>query len=247
VNLYAFGQNDALNGFDPLGDTFWTSPAAMRATFGWAGGGSGKGVYGSAVGAGYGLFYNSDQLANQLLDHYMEGSGNAFWLSEDQMRAVRVEKISILNRHRNVPPNKSFAEYLKELTAKGCDCVEVKGLRVEGGALANGTLAGFTIIYYGQLCLPIKGNKSYWEFTGKMQFYDYWNFESHAGRDSQRSARGEADVKTAQKWIIGRPFSVYSVAVDATESYGSGETISSVMGGASDASDFNRRNAGDLR
>jgi hypothetical protein len=119
----------------------------------------------------------------------------------------------------------------------------VKNLRVEAGALTNGTLGGFTVIYNGQLCSK---SKSMWIFKGYVSFYDYWNFEPHLG-DTQRSARGESDVAMAAKYIKGMPFEVVSEYLNAEQySFGS-ETNWAGFSSWDDAADHNQHKSGDLR
>lgn len=236
VNLYGMVGNDAVNQIDPKG-LYGTGVPGLSAPDISSNGQDDLAITKSLV---YRLGYNSGDLANRLLYHYMTAKGADYTLSVSEMRRVFV-RASIKGASRRSGA-KTLQQYIDDAKkGSGC-CTEVKDLRVEGGALANGTLGGFTIIYDGKLCMENGG----WVFTGSMSFFDYWNFEPHHG-PTQRSARGESDVEYAREHIRGTSFSVYSVKVQAEQNSYQDETQWSGSYWWANYSDDNRHNRGDLR
>lgn len=79
---------------------------------------------------------------------------------------------------------------------------------VISGALTNGTLGQFTVKLKGGLVVQADGS---WQASGKMAFYDEWDFDPKDWETGGRSFQGEAKTRVAHYTLPGEGFAITSV------------------------------------
>jgi hypothetical protein len=153
------------------------------------------------------LSFFDHYLPRKLLKNYMDDSGKKITLSEQEM--IDCNPIVDIRRSRH------FRQDLANLrkAGGGSKDISVKGY---GGALTNGTLGNFTINFTGTLTVMPDGH---WNFSGIMNFYDYWNFDPKPfGSQSGRPIFAEIRVRVAAFGLPGKPFPINSVDVSVSQS-----------------------------
>ena len=144
-------------------------------------------------------------LAINLLNRYMDATGQIYVLSEEEMKETRpfVDLRSDLGRQATA------------LTGEGC-CQKAT-VFVLSKAYEGKTLARFFVTANGDLC---RTSKTGWKFTGKMGFVDTFDFDARPfgeGGADARSTSGEIMVRLGSVGLAGAPFLVRSVDVNVTQ------------------------------
>jgi len=187
------GYGDGMNryqyaGGGPIG---WVDPYGLRAAT-W-------------VERQWWLSWFSHPLPRKLLNNYMDDTGKAITLTEDEMAAT--DSIVTLRR------SQLFMEKVAELKAKGGGKAHVS---LTGGAqaLLNGTLANFNIFYIGNVCVKPDGS---WQFVGTMRWHDVYDFDPKPFGSASRSIPGEVKVRVADAFLPGMGFAVDSPVVSVSQ------------------------------
>jgi hypothetical protein len=157
-------------------------------------------------------------LPRKFLNNYMDDTGAAITMTQQEM--IDCNPIVDLNR------SPAFISEVTALKAKkgGSKAITVSGW---GGALTNGTLGNFTINYNGTVNVTPSGD---WTFTGKMNFYDYWDFDPKPfNSGSGRPVGAEVKVRVANTLLPGQPFDIKSVDVPVAQK--SGDSAATWAGG----------------
>ena len=141
-----------------------------------------------------------DPLADKLIDHYVYKNGSSLKLSETEMIAT--------NAHINFNRNPQLQAAINELAKSGGGTTNIS-LRQLAGALTNGTLGNFTVIFEGTLTVTADENGfAFWELDGNMSFYDFWDFD----KATHRSDSIEFKVWVGS-FLKGTPFDVTSEVI----------------------------------
>lgn len=165
------------------------------------------------------LAFFDHYLPRKFLNNYMDDTGNAITLTEQEMKDV--------NPRVDLRQSEDFRTELAALqkqsaawgSATGTPIPAPKYITVSGPgqAMTNGTLGNFTIRYEGLLQASADGT---WSFVGTMTFYDFWDFDPKPFGSSGRSTAGELKTRVAATGLPGSPFHIYSERAVLSQSGG---------------------------
>jgi hypothetical protein len=82
------------------------------------------------------------------------------------------------------------------------------------GAMTNGTLGQFTVRMAGSLTA---GSDGTWKASGKMSFYDEWDFDPKDFSKGGRSFQGEVKTRVGYVLLPGKGFKIDSVETDFSQ------------------------------
>lgn len=158
-------------------------------------------------------------VAHRLIHHYSLGSGEALTLTRHEMRQLRAG-FDLRSSRRS----EQFLRTLRQVTDEGRALINSGTMNerqlirntqfeVTGVTPISGTLGAFTGRCIGILTVIIFLHADpNWIFEGAMDWYDEWDFDSHAalGDEDLRSDLGTRRTEQGHDWLIGRPFRVGS-------------------------------------
>jgi hypothetical protein len=151
----------------------------------------------------------SHPVAKQLLGHYIDGTGEAFHLTPQQM--VDIEPIV------DVRGAEGFEALVLRLCAQSAETQQpahapIPFAKAWGGACTSATLGNFTVEFRGGVSVWPSG---VWRFTGAMSFYDFWDFDGR--NDDSRTLLAELKTRLGGAVLPGTPFHIFSPPVAATQ------------------------------
>ena len=167
------------------------------------------------------LSFFDHYLPRKFLNHYMDDTTD---LKDKGPQGQTIGTPIILTQQEMIDCNprinirrdkKTFRKALVALRNKSTASSQAIKGKVAGGAMTNGTLGNFTVKYEG--VLEVEVDKS-WRFTGKMSFYDFWDFDPKPFYSkSRRPTFAEIRVRAAAYGLPGKPFKIHSVDVPFTQ------------------------------
>jgi RHS repeat-associated protein len=161
--------------------------------------------------------YFNSSLVSKFIDNYSSGNGEKITLSKSEMEYCNIYSINLkvgrpmllINRQiQGLQPGES-----KEIDIKASS----------GGAKTSGTLGGFTLHIKGKFTM---GEMGEFDFKGKMQFLDEWNFDPETEEQAKireeetgfkRSESGEFKTKFASETLQGTPFDIDSEWIEVSQ------------------------------
>jgi hypothetical protein len=151
----------------------------------------------------------SHPVAKQLLGHYIDGTGEAFHLTPQQMNEI--EPIV------DVRGAEGFEALVLRLRAQSAETQQpahapIPFAKAWGGACTSATLGNFTVEFRGGVSVWPSG---VWRFTGAMSFYDFWDFDGR--NDDSRTLLAELKTRLGGAVLPGAPFHIFSPPVAATQ------------------------------
>lgn len=145
------------------------------------------------------------ELSRNLLGRYMDGTGEPYVLSHEEMIACHAG-MSL----RVCEPFMAQVGLLKEAGGGTQSVPYVKSL---GVAASPATLGNFRVEWRG--AVTVTGEA--WQFTGSVQFYDVYDFDAHD--DGSRPHWAELKTRLAGKVIAGKPFEIHSTPIAAWQTH----------------------------
>ena len=145
-------------------------------------------------------------LPKKFLRRYIWGKGQTFVLTEKEMIDC--------NPYINVMNCKPFQDVLSKMAAGNASSTINVELTFPAAALTNGTL--------GQFSVPMRATLTYsgpndWTLSGKMTFYDVWDFDPKDFSTGGRSLQGELKTRFADYTLPGDGFKISSGEVDFSQ------------------------------
>jgi hypothetical protein len=151
------------------------------------------------------LSFFDHYIPRMFLNNYMDDTGAAITLTEQQMRDC--------NPIVDVQRSPGIMAEVRRLAALGggSGSISTTGW---GGAMTNGSLGNFTIHYNGTVRVAADGS---WSFSGTMRFTDIWDFDPKPFGSSGRSTAGELKTRVASGFLPGRAFNIDSETVSVSQ------------------------------
>jgi RHS repeat-associated protein len=154
----------------------------------------------------------SEALPKKLIEHYAYGEGKSYQLNTTEMSKTN----TLYTGLQGIVPTdeKKFQNLISN--AKAGDKIKLgEGYSIQGAAGTGGTLGRYTIELSGEIVFD-KKDKDKWTFSGKMRFFDVWDFETKpvSKSDLERSDWGDTQTELARKYLPGTAFSIISDWVD---------------------------------
>ncbi|MEM9774357.1 MAG: hypothetical protein AAF902_07230 [Chloroflexota bacterium] len=151
-----------------------------------------------------------DPLADDLIDHYAYNDGATYTLSEEEMIATNAQ-VTLQHSSRGPDgfiPNNDLNQVVSRLVANGGGTQNIS-TKTWGGALTNGTLGNFEVLFDGGISVTVMENgEVFWELDGTMTFQDGWDFNEAEHRS------GSAEFKTwVGSFLPGDSFPINSVSL----------------------------------
>lgn len=143
-------------------------------------------------------------LPKKLVRHYVYGRGATLTLTKQEMVDC--------NPYITLLRSKAFRALLSSSLASGSGSNFKQG--VLAGALTNGSLGQFTANVEGHLTVQSDGS---WTASGKMSFYDEWDFDPKDFSTGGRSFQGEMKTRFAHYTLPGRGFKIQSEKVEFSQ------------------------------
>lgn len=138
-------------------------------------------------------------LAKKLIDHYADGMGSEYQLTEQEM----VDLYPVVT----LVGSKDFQAAYNSLVQKGGGTIENLTFSGNATARANGTLATFNVNYEGSL--TVIGSE--WGFEGEMTFSDTYDFDAKSA--GERANFNEFKTMVGRVFLPGEPYPVTSEAL----------------------------------
>lgn len=138
--------------------------------------------------------------------HYFYRRGRALTLTPQQMIQCNAD-INLSNPQKN----RQFLGIVQEMRSSGTSRRQVR-FSGEGAALTATTLGNFTVNYSGVVQVSDAG----WQFEGRMDWYDLWDFDSRGYNDPSRTQYGETATRIGAR-LAGTPFQIFSAAVSVSQ------------------------------
>lgn len=151
------------------------------------------------------LSFFDHYIPRMFLNNYMDDTGAAITLTEQQMRDC--------NPVVSVTRSPAIQTEIQRLAGLGggSSSISTTGW---GGAMTNGSLGNFTIHYNGTIRVAADGS---WSFSGTMRFTDIWDFDPKPFGSSGRSTAGELKTRVAANFLPGRSFNIDSDTVSISQ------------------------------
>ena len=152
-------------------------------------------------------------LPKKFLRQYIWGQGHGLVLSEQEMVDC--------NPYINVMNCRAFDEALKDAAKIGSSTTSLD-VTCPAGAFTNGTLGQFSVKMRGTL--EYRGVDD-WTYSGKMSFYDEWDFDPKDFSTGGRSVQGEIKTRFAHHTLPGEGFKITSKETDFSQRAGEASVV----------------------
>lgn len=150
----------------------------------------------------------SNYLPKKFIDHYANGQGTPYKLSNKEAEDLHVLPTGIHGGSTNdIKKTDDFISKIKP----GSSMELPEGFSIQGAAANAGTLGRFQINLKGSITKD-KKDPSKWSFKGQMQFSDTYDFETSPTKPGDLERNNWADDQTnfANRFLPGKGFEVTS-------------------------------------
>lgn len=157
-------------------------------------------------------------LPKRFIDHYELAGGQPYVMNRQEMNDVNMRSIGIEGGGTDASGGGEMARFQNAIKGlKVGETRNVKNWQILTGAYNSGTLGNFYATVNGTFTgVNNKDGSAGWVFQGTLQMNDYWDFDPDP-TGQKRPSLAEGLVRFANKYLLGKPFSITSVPVPVNQ------------------------------